>query len=186
MSPQPTRRRENHHGRDSVVFERTFRAPAESVWAAVTDSDRLARWIGTWSGDPASGSVVVLMNGEGNDAEPETYAIEACEAPRLLVLRTGIPVTGVAWHLVLELTERGGITTLTFSQSLSDAETAGSVAPGWASYLDRLVAAETGGDVAAIGFDDYFPAQAEHYRAMFAEGSRRPPRETLEVEHLFD
>jgi hypothetical protein len=39
------------------------------------------------------------------------------------------------------------------------------VGPGWEYYLDRLVAAETGGDVAAIDFDrDYYPAMQEHYR----------------------
>ena len=26
----------------------TFRAPIEDVWAAVTEPERLARWIGTW------------------------------------------------------------------------------------------------------------------------------------------
>ena len=45
---------------------------------------------------------------------------------------------------------------------------AAGVGPGWEYYLDRLVAAETGADVAAIDFDDYYPAQSDHYRAMFA------------------
>ena len=37
--------------------------------------------------------------------------------------------------------------------------------PGWEYYLDRLVAAETGGDLAAIDFErDYYPAMAEYYR----------------------
>jgi len=40
-----------------------------------------------------------------------------------------------------------------------------SVGPGWDYYLDRLVAAETGGDLTAIDFDDYYPAFAAHYRA---------------------
>ena len=44
-----------------------------------------------------------------------------------------------------------------------------SVGPGWEFYLDRLVAAETGGDVAAIDFErDYYPAMVEHYRAELA------------------
>ncbi|MET0448233.1 MAG: hypothetical protein ABW004_07485 [Aeromicrobium sp.] len=39
--------------------------------------------------------------------------------------------------------------------------------PGWDYYLDRLVAAETGGDVAGIDFEaDYFPAQREHHAAI--------------------
>lgn len=36
-----------------VVFERTFKAPMADLWAAVTESDRLTRWIGNWSGDLA-------------------------------------------------------------------------------------------------------------------------------------
>ena len=44
---------------------------------------------------------------------------------------------------------------------------AAGVGPGWEYYLDRLVAAETGGDVAAIDFDDYHPAQSDYYRALF-------------------
>ena len=48
--PRPTgRREERRRGRPSLVFERTFRAPIEDVWAAVTESDRLARWIGEWT-----------------------------------------------------------------------------------------------------------------------------------------
>ena len=39
---------------------------------------------------------------------------------------------------------------------------------GWEYYLDRLVAAETGGDVDAVDFDrDYYPAMAAHFRGLF-------------------
>ena len=37
-------------GPATVVIERTFHAPATDVWAAVTEPERLVRWIGTWSG----------------------------------------------------------------------------------------------------------------------------------------
>ncbi|WP_134764817.1 hypothetical protein [Nocardioides sp. 1609] len=80
MTATPTGRRETRHGHDSVVLERTLRAPVESVWAAITESDRLAR-------------------------------------------------------------------------------------REW--YLDRLAAAETGGDVAGLDLGDHHPALEEHYREMF-------------------
>ena len=35
---------------------RTFHAPIDDVWAAVTEPERLARWLGTWTGDPATGT----------------------------------------------------------------------------------------------------------------------------------
>ena len=55
---------------------------------------------------------------------------------------------------------------------VADATLAEGVGPGWDYYLDRLVAAETGddlaADLAAIDFDDYFPALSEHYRRELA------------------
>ena len=167
MTPTPTGRRATRNGHDSVVFDRTFRAPIESVWAAVTESDRLERWIGTWTGDPASGSVLFRMNAEGDEVKPETFTIDDCEPPHRLALTSRVMDEQTVWHFVLELSEAGGTTTLTFSQSVPDAELAAGVGPGWEYYLDRLVAAETGADVSAIDFGDYPPAQSGHYRAMF-------------------
>ena len=57
-------KRDDHH---VLVQTRTFRAPVEDVWAAVTEPERLARWIGTWTGDPASGSVDFRMLFEGDE-----------------------------------------------------------------------------------------------------------------------
>jgi hypothetical protein len=51
---------------------------------------------------------------------------------------------------------------------MSDPTVAADVGPGWDYYLDRLVAAETGGDVAAIDFTDYHPADCEYYRSLFS------------------
>ena len=168
MTPAPTGRRATRNGHDSVVLDRTFRAPIESVWAAVTESDRLERWVGTWTGDPASGSVLFRMNAEGDDVKPETFTIDSCEPPHRISLTSDVEGEANVWHFVLELSEADGTTTLTFSQSVPDAEMAAGVGPGWEYYLDRLVAAETGADVAAVDFDDYYPAQSDHYRAMFA------------------
>ncbi len=52
-------------GRTVLVLTRDFAARAEVVWAAITESDRLARWIGTFSGDPATGRVLLQMNARG-------------------------------------------------------------------------------------------------------------------------
>jgi len=167
MSPSATGRRETRNGHDSVVVDRTFRAPIESVWAAVTESDRLERWVGTWSGDPASGSVLFRMNAQGDDILPETFTIETCDPPHRIALTSNVEGEQTVWHFLLELTEDAGTTTLSFSQSVPDAEMAAGVGPGWEYYLDRLVAAETGTDVAALDFGAYYPAQADHYRGLF-------------------
>ncbi len=70
------------------------------------------------------------------------------------------------FELRLDLSEEDGVTTLLFAQRMSDPEMASSVGPGWEYYLDRLVAAETGGDVADVKWDDYYPALADDYRAL--------------------
>lgn len=62
--PRATGTRHTRDGTDHLVLIRTFRAPIDSVWAAVTDPERLNRWIGTWDGDPASGRVNFRMTFE--------------------------------------------------------------------------------------------------------------------------
>jgi uncharacterized protein YndB with AHSA1/START domain len=168
MSPRPTGRRETRDGHDSVVLDRTFQAPIGSVWAAITESDRLGRWVGTWTGDPATGSVLFRMNAEGDDIAPETFTIHECDPPRRISLTSQVVGQEDVFHFLIELTEVAGTTTLTFSQSVPDAQMATGVGPGWEYYLDRLVAAETGADVAALDFGDYSPAQSDYYRALFS------------------
>ena len=69
------------------------------------------------------------------------------------------------WYLDVDLSEADGVTTLAFSQPDVDHDDSLSVGPGWEYYLDRLVAVETGGDLAAIDFErDYYPAMADYYR----------------------
>jgi uncharacterized protein YndB with AHSA1/START domain len=164
MSVEPTGEITRDGERLVLRITRQFRAPIDDVWAAVTEPERLARWIGTFTGDPASGRVEFLMTAEGA-TEPEEMEIRECEPPR--VLRVTSHVGEEHWHLDLLLEERVGVTTLTFSQPDIDPVAAESVGPGWEYYLDRLVAAETGGDVGGIDFErDYYPAMLEHYRSQ--------------------
>ena len=171
MSTEPTGTRESRGGTSYVVFTRTFRAPIEDVWAAVTEPARLQRWIGTWTGDPASGEVSFRMLYEGEGAPEEVFQIDECAPPRRLATRHRIPGNDFVWRLELDLAERDGVTTLTFAQVMDDPEIAENVGPGWDYYLDRLVAAETGADVAAVAWDDYYPAQADYYRGVFARAT---------------
>lgn len=162
-----TGRKERRPDGTYVILTRAFRAPIEDVWAAVTEPDRLARWIGRWTGDPTQGTVRFEMLFEGDDAEAEEYEINACDPPSHLELTSHMAYdenTPATWHLKLDLTEADGVTTLTFAQSMDDPAMAENVGPGWEYYLDRLVAAETGGDPAAIDFGEYYPAMSEHYR----------------------
>lgn len=165
MTATPTGRLERRGDDNLVVFTRTFNAPIDDVWAAVTESDRLARWIGTWTGEPADGFVTFEMNAEGDVASSSRCNIRDCDPPRHLLVNTEDDFG--SWTLDLTLTEEAGVTTLTFGQVIDDPAMIENTGPGWDYYLDRLVAAETGGDVATIDFDrDYYPSQREHYQAM--------------------
>lgn len=147
-----------------IVLPRTFRMPRDEVWKAVTEPKRLERWIGTWSGDPAEGRVSFRMTAEGEDIPANDYVITACRPTEHLGLEAD--AAGMHFELRLDLSEADGVTTLLFAQRMSDPEMASSVGPGWEYYLDRLVAAETGGDVAGVKWDDYYPALADGYRAL--------------------
>ncbi|GAC66670.1 SRPBCC family protein [Gordonia soli] len=152
----------------AVSFQRTFRAPAADVWDAITESDRLARWIGYWTGDPADGHVQFTMNAEGDEnMTPARYDIRRCEPPTVLQVHTTDDFG--TWDLIAELTEVEGVTTLTLSQIIDDVATIENTGPGWEYYLDRLVAAATGADPELIDFDDYYPAQQAYYLGIQQE-----------------
>ncbi len=165
----PTGRCQDRDGTRFLVFERRFAAPIDDVWAAVTEPERLVRWIGTWTGDPASGEIAFRMTAEGDDVPEETILIDVCHEPTRLVMRSARPDDHeLLWTWHLDLRESASGTTLTFAQEAVDPTLAESVGPGWDYYLDRMVAAETGADPAAVDFDDYYPALAAHYRAELA------------------
>ncbi|MXP20659.1 polyketide cyclase [Gordonia sp. HNM0687] len=163
--PTPTGRHRSRPEGDAVEFTRTYRASIQDVWAAVTESDRLARWIGFYSGDPREGHVQFTMNAEGEDNMiPVRYDIRRCEPPRILQIHATDDFG--TWDLVVELTEDRGITTLTLAEIVNDPSMIENTGPGWEYYLDRLIAAMDGTDPAAIDFDDYYPTQQEYYRRI--------------------
>jgi uncharacterized protein YndB with AHSA1/START domain len=154
-----------HDGQHVLVQTRTFRAPIEDVWAAVTESDRLARWIGSWEGDPESGSVHFRMLFEGEEHAGETMEIRVCEPPRRLHLTSH--AGDDVWLLELELTHADGVTTLTFSQPGITQDQVAGVGPGWDYYLDRLVDAETGADPSQRDWERDYAPTADHYTSQF-------------------
>ncbi|MCP2267013.1 SRPBCC family protein [Promicromonospora thailandica] len=153
----------------TLVLVRRFGVPIEDVWASLTDSDRLGRWFGTWTGDPASGQVSVVMNAEAEAGEPALFRVVACEPPRLLAVSADDEYG--QWRLRAELTEADGGTTLTFRQTELDPKDLPDTGPGWEWYLDRLVAAVEGGEPPSLAdFDaDYVPL-SEQYAELIPPG----------------
>lgn len=161
MSPRPTGRLDPS---GHLVLTRTLRTSAEEVWSVLTDPARVARWYGTWSGDPASGRVELLMTAEDWD-QPEPLLIRRCDPPRHLALTLGTAAD--AWRVDLDVEDFGGTTVLQLTHRYPDPDEVASVGPGWEYYLDRLVAAETGGDPDAVDFArDYHPAMSGHYEPL--------------------
>lgn len=157
--------RELWDGVPHLVFHRQFRAPIADVWAAITEPDRLARWFGTWSGDPATGRVRVQWTAE-EDAAAEEYVIDACEPPNHLRVHNDNPDPTQVWVLDLRLSEAGGVTTLVFAQLVDANVPVTDVGPGWQYYLDRLDVAFAGGDAGTVTWDGYLD-HGPHYAREF-------------------
>lgn len=166
-----------------VVLRREWPDPIGDVWSALTESERTARWIGTWTergeeagasggpqrvvpGDSASSSrrtdttVEFTLTGEvdagGEVAPPVTVTIVECEPPRRLVL--DIPVgDGPPWRVAVSLTEEGGRTVLLFEQRVVGGVPPADVEAGWSWYLDRLGASLHGEPMPS--WTDYEPAR---------------------------
>lgn len=155
-------------GRD-LELTRTFRAPIEDVWASITESERTARWFGSWTGEPGVGRTVQVRMGFEAGAEPVPMTILACEPPRRLGVR-GAEAHG-GWHLEAWLSETDRVTTLRFVHHLGEGVDVGSVGPGWEYYLDLLVAAREGRDPRAVAWEAYYPAQQGFYAGLPTEGA---------------
>lgn len=158
---------------DTVLLEltREFPEPIEAVWAALTDPTQTPGWIGTWSGDPASGTIDFTMTAEGA-TEPQPVVVHECTPPSRLALE--MPGPEGAWLVVVDLSPgagttdgadtgpNGGGTALRFTQVLTAPYDASSIGPGWHYYLDRMVSVMRGREP-TTDFDAYFPATSSAY-----------------------
>ncbi len=131
-----------------IVLRKEFPDPVEDVWAAVTESDRLARWFGSYTGrGRPGGTVEFTVTGEvdagGEVAAPVTVTILECDAPRRLVV--DFPESADrSWRVAVDLAAGGPGTVLVFTQQVVDGIDPADVAAGWRWYLDRLDASLRG------------------------------------------
>jgi uncharacterized protein YndB with AHSA1/START domain len=128
-----------------IVLRKEFPDPVEDVWSAVTDSERLGRWFGTYTGrGRVGGTVELTVTGEvdagGEIAAPVTVTILECDAPRRLVV--DIPESATSsWRVAVDIAPDGDGSVLVFTQRVADGVDAADVTAGWRWYLDRLEAA---------------------------------------------
>ncbi|MGC5009183.1 SRPBCC family protein [Streptosporangium sp. DT93] len=131
----------------AVVLRRDYDAPAEDVWDALTDPDRLKRWFLPISGDLRVGGDFQLEGNAGG-------RILHCEPPRLLKVTFG----GENSLVEVRLTPAGEGTTLELEHSVPLAMVgsgAGAlyVGPGWDSAFMALAlffSGELGPDPVAV------------------------------------
>jgi uncharacterized protein YndB with AHSA1/START domain len=139
--------------RTSVERELAIAASRETVWEFLVDPDKATRWMGeVASFDPRPGGLYRVEVIPGHTASGEFMELDP---PHRLVYTWGWepgaeganPVPPGSTTIEIELVPDGDGTTLRFlHRDLPSAEATESHAHGWDHYLERLVAAATGGD----------------------------------------
>ena len=128
-------------GTRRLEFRRSWPDPIEDVWSALTEPDRLARWIGTYDGGRGTGGTGTFTMTHESEPAGEAMTIVECDPPRRLVLAWDGQEN---WRVDLDLSEEGGRTVLRFAQVFVTTEEVPDVAAGWHWYLDKFEAELTG------------------------------------------
>jgi uncharacterized protein YndB with AHSA1/START domain len=147
--------------RRSIRFERTYDAPAEDVWAALTEPARLRGWLA-----PAGAEI------EGRDGGGFEFRMSDDEAHRVWgTVRTWSPpsLLEIEWHFEgqsesvvrFELEPRGEATQLVLEHRDLPQEQAAGYGSGWHAYLDALDDHLTGG---SGSWQERFDERLELYR----------------------
>ncbi|GAA1270344.1 hypothetical protein Psi02_20650 [Planotetraspora silvatica] len=164
MSLTPTGRLLRTGAGSDLILTRTFRAPAEDVWASLTEPDRTARWFGPWEGEAAPGRTIKVQMTYEEQAPWCEMRIDACDPPRRLALSTTDEFG--AWKVELSLSEADGATELRFVHHLVGEDGIGEIGAGWEYYLDMFVAAREGSP--RPDFTDYYPSMKGYFEALSA------------------
>ena len=125
-------------GRQRLEFRRSWPDPIDDVWAALTEPDRLERWIGRYDGARGPGGTgTFFMTHEEGEQTGEPMTILECDPPRRLAVEWTQQETE-NWRVDLDLTTEDGRTVLRFVQVFpADADVA-DFAMGWHWYLDEF------------------------------------------------
>jgi uncharacterized protein YndB with AHSA1/START domain len=126
-------------GRQLLEFRRSWPDPIDDVWSALTDPERMVRWMGRYEGERAPGAqgLLFMTFEEGGEQTGSPATIVECAPPRRLVVETAGPADET-WRMELDLTEEAGRTVLVFRQRFAPGVDVADVAGGWHWYLDKL------------------------------------------------
>lgn len=127
-------------GEDGYVlrYERTYPRPMATVWAALTEPERLADWLGACEVEPrVGGRFNVFVNREA-DTQVSGRVLR-WEPPRLLEFTWRGHAEETETIVRVELSEVGaGETRLVFTHRGMERKWLGLTLPGWHSLLTRL------------------------------------------------
>jgi uncharacterized protein YndB with AHSA1/START domain len=151
-------------GRQRLEFRRSWPDPIDDIWAALTEPDRLARWIGTYDGERAVGArgTFTMTHEEAVDGYAgEPMTIVECDPPRRLVVEW-VQAGSENWRVDLDLASEGGRTVLRFVQVFAADADVTDFALGWHWYLDKF-GAEVGGGEPPAGWDAFLAETGPAY-----------------------
>ncbi len=141
-------------GRQRLEFRRSWPDPIEDVWGALTEPDRMARWIGVYDGARRPGGAGTFrMTHEEGEHDGEPMVILECDPPRRLVVEWTQQGTE-DWRVDLDLWTEDGRTHLRVVQVFPAGADVTDFALGWHWYLDKL-GAEVGGTPAPADWDAF-------------------------------
>jgi uncharacterized protein YndB with AHSA1/START domain len=140
-------------------FRRSWPDPIEDVWAALTEPERMLRWIGSYDGERRVGGAGAFTMTHEEQPGSQPMRIVECDPPRRLVVQWD---TEEAWRVELDLTEEDGRTVLLFTQLFPAGTEVTDYALGWHWYLDKL-AAEASGSTPPGPWADFLAATGPGY-----------------------
>lgn len=147
--------------RRGVRFERWFATPVDEVWDALTNPERLARWLAPGSIGNDAGDAVRLDFAQGGTV---TGRVLRCEPPSLLEFEWRF--AGETESVVrLELAATDGGTHLLLDHRALGAGHAAGYSAGWHAYLASLKDEFEGRDGS---WDERFAAALPRYRESAA------------------
>ncbi|MBI5287378.1 MAG: SRPBCC family protein [Chloroflexi bacterium] len=125
-----------------ISFERRLGHPIEDVWAALTDPEEFAAWLGPGTLEPRQGGQVSIRTGPADQPGRQrtmSGRVLACDPPRLLEhewIQPGLDGSVVRYELQSDA--GGTILRMTHRRSVMPGAFGGRA--GWHAYLDRLAA----------------------------------------------
>ncbi|SNR37001.1 SRPBCC domain-containing protein [Blastococcus mobilis] len=144
-------------GRQRLEFRCSWPEPIEDVWSALTEPERLARWIGVYDGERVvGGRGTFAMTHEEGEPVGEPMTVVECDPPRRLVIEWVQQDTD-GWRVDLDLWREGGRTVLRFVQFFGAGADVTDFVLGWHWYMDR-VDAEVGGRSVPADWETFLAA----------------------------